>query len=146
MLFHPLYHSFFPYHIPFFPFNCALPYLLSVMLPFLPTNLSPTLVEKKFCPTLPHVSFLLAPFLPIISSHLSFGSLFLLVPCLYVLPLFLLPLLQRVVKTPSAALAVPACLALTGTPKKPSPRCSLESPMDARVTPCQHHVCGLELA
>ena len=49
---------------------------------------------------------------------------------------------QRVVKTPSAARAVPVCPASTGTPKRPSPRCNLESPMGVKAMPCPPHVYG----
>lgn len=49
---------------------------------------------------------------------------------------------QRAAKTPSAARAAPACPASTGIPKRRSPRCSLESPTVAKVTPCPPPVCG----
>ena len=53
---------------------------------------------------------------------------------------------QRVARTPSAARGAPACPASTGTPRRPSPRCSSESPTGARVTPCPPRVCGWEPA
>lgn len=124
-------HSPSPYYVLFFLFNCLSSHttiLSSFSSTFLPQHLK-TLPCSCFFSCSPFschyfMSLLLHRFLLCRASVLR-----------WVLP-------QRVVKTPSAVHAAPACPASTGTPKRRSPHCSSESPMAARVTLCPPLACG----
>lgn len=85
-----------------------------------------------------YLCLLFSLILPSRHFFMSLSSCILSVPCLCAWWL----LLQRVVKTPSAAHEVPVCPASTGIPKRQSPHFSLQSPMRARMTPCPPPVYG----
>lgn len=104
-----------------------------------------TILSIPHCCSLPHLLNTL-PFSFYFLAPLSLATTSCLSPLASFLPLprfcFRWALLQRAVRTPSAVHAAPVCPASTGTPKRLSRHCSLESPMGARVTLCPPLVCG----